>query len=89
MNDPRINFVCSDFPDTVEHTDSFTSDDDLNDKLDQFVSEILNDKVNIDYMQGEVVVPKCFQTYRDDFGGSDETILKFIFKYFKAEVDED
>ena len=48
LNDGRINFVCADFPDIVEHTDSFASEDDLNERLDQFVTEILNAKVNID-----------------------------------------
>jgi hypothetical protein len=48
LNDGRINFVCLDFPDIVEHTDSFASEDDLNERLDQFVAEILNAKVNID-----------------------------------------
>ena len=41
-------FVCADFPDIVEHTDTFASEEDLNDRLDAFVAEILNAKVNID-----------------------------------------
>jgi hypothetical protein len=32
LNDGRINFVCQDFPDIVEHTDSFASEEDLNDR---------------------------------------------------------
>ena len=48
MNDGRINFVCLDFPDAVEHMDNFPSEDELSDRLDKFVTEILNAKVNIE-----------------------------------------
>ena len=62
--------------------DSFPSDETLDEKLDSFVTEILNAKVNIDQMQGEVALPKMMHTYKDDFGGSDEAILRFVFRYF-------
>ena len=85
MNDGRINFVCSDFPDIVEHTDSFASEDDLNERLDQFVAEILNAKVNIDTIQSEVTLPKVLNMYKYDFcNGSDEGILRFVFKYYNC-----
>lgn len=58
LNDGRINFVCMDFPDIVEHTDTFTSEEDLNERLDKFVAEILNAKVNVDTVQAEVTLPK-------------------------------
>jgi len=48
------------------------------------VSETINAKVVIDVAQGEITVPKIFQTYRNDFGGSDESILKFVFKYLEG-----
>jgi hypothetical protein len=35
-------------------------------------------------MQGEIVIPKVCQTYKEDFGTSEENILRFIFKYFKS-----
>jgi hypothetical protein len=97
LNDGRINFVCSDFPDVIEHTDTFASEDDLNEHLDMFVAEILNAKVNIDTIQGEITVPKVMSTYRHDLcnngGGSDESILRFVFKYFncqqQADLDEE
>lgn len=47
-----------DFPDIVEHTDTFTSEEDLNERLDKFVAEILNAKVNVDTVQAEVTLPK-------------------------------
>jgi len=58
LNDGRINFVCLDFPDIVEHTDTFISEEDLNERLDKFVAEILNAKVNVDTVQAEVTLPK-------------------------------
>lgn len=85
-----MNFVCLDFPDFAEHIDSFPKEDDLDEKLDVFVSEILNAKVNVDTMQGEITLPKLMQTYREDFGGSDESVLRFVFKYFQSEdIDEE
>ncbi len=94
LNDGRINFVCLDFPDIVEHTDSFASEDDLNERLDQFVAEILNAKVNIDTIQGEINLPKVLNIYKYDFcNGSDEGILRFVFRYFncqqEADIDEE
>lgn len=84
MNDARVNFVCLDFPETIEHIDVFSGEDDLYEKLDSFVSELINEKVNVDTMQGEIVIPKVCQTYKEDFGSSDENVLKFIFKYYKS-----
>jgi hypothetical protein len=35
QDDPRVNFVCLDFPDFVEHTSAFTSgEEQLNDDLE-------------------------------------------------------
>ena len=86
--------MCCDFPDVVEHTDTFASEEDLNEHLDMFVAEILNAKVNIDTIQGEITIPKVLNTYKNDFcNGSDEGILRFVFKYFncqqQAEMDEE
>jgi hypothetical protein len=90
LNDSRINFVCIDFPELVEHIDAFDSEETLNEKLDAFVSEILNAKVNIDTMQGEIVLPKLLHNYKDDFGSYDEHILRFVFRYYQSEdLDED
>jgi hypothetical protein len=56
---------------------------DLNESLDSFVSEQINQKVVVDYVLGEIVVPSVMQKYRNDFGGTDEAILKFVYKYLK------
>jgi hypothetical protein len=66
----------------VEHIDSFPSEDELNSKLDSFVAEVINAKVNFDSMQGELSLPKVLLTYKEDFGGSDQSILNFVFKYY-------
>jgi hypothetical protein len=48
--DPRINFVCLDYPNFLEHIEPMdgSSSENLDECLDQFVSEILNAKVIID-----------------------------------------
>ena len=85
LNDGRVNFVCLDLPDIVEHTDSFASEEDLNERLDKFVAEILNAKVNVDTVQGEITLPKLLQTYKNDFcNGTDEGLLRFVFKYYSC-----
>ena len=45
--DPRINFICLDFPDFVEHIQAVSGDDqdDLNESVNGFVGEIINAKV--------------------------------------------
>lgn len=93
LNDGRMNFVCQDFPDIVEHTDSFESEEDLNERLDSFVSEILNAKVNVDTIQSEITLPKLLSTYKYDFcNGTDEGLLRFIFKYYNcsgSDIDDE
>lgn len=70
--------------------DYFPSEDDLTEKLDQFVSEIINAKVNVDTIQGEMTLPKVLNVYRTDFGNTDENILRFVFKYYQqGEIDEE
>lgn len=55
-----MDFVCIDYPEIPEHIDAFSDGDTLFDKLDLFVAEIINAKVNIDSIQGEFLVPKVF-----------------------------
>lgn len=52
--------------------------------MDAAVSEAINAKVVIDVSQGEITLPNLLQTYRCDFGKSDEEILNFIFKYLEG-----
>lgn len=54
--------------------DSFdgSSEDKLDKDLDEFVTLLVNHKVNIDLDQGEITLPKIVQTYFNDFGGTEE-----------------
>ena len=81
QRDPRINFICLDFPDFVEHIQVISGDSqkELYESLDNFVGEIINAKVTINETHGELAVPKLMETYKDDFGGTDETLLEFIY----------
>lgn len=83
--DPRINFICLDFPDFVEHIEVIHGEDQdqLNQSLNEFVGEILNAKVVVNLMNDEFVVPALVKTYRDDFGGSDQSIIEFIYGYLE------
>ena len=55
--------------------------EELYESINNFVGEIVNAKVTINLVHGEFAVPKLMDTYRDDFGGTDETLLEFIYKY--------
>ena len=85
-SDCRANFVCLDHPDFLEHIDSF-SDDQLEDCLEQFVQEIIEAKVEIDLDEGEITLPKVLETYKSDFGSTDESILQFVFRYLEDDND--
>ncbi len=56
--DARINFVCLDYPDVIEHIDAFR-DDSLDQGLDNYVAEIMNIRVVVDSVQGELTLPHC------------------------------
>ena len=77
--------VCLDYPQVIEHIDLFPSERELDERLDTFVSEIINAKVTYDPIHDAFIVPKAFQTYSNDFGGSEREILRFIFRYFNSE----
>ena len=55
--------------------------EELYQSLNDFVGEIINAKVSINIARGEFTVPKLMLTYKDDFGGTDEALLEFIYKY--------
>ncbi len=87
--DPRVNFVCFDWPNSAEHIEDFSSEDELDDKLNSFVYEYLMAKVNVDTMNGEIALPKILETYKADFGGTEESILRFVWRHFDCEeLDE-
>lgn len=90
-SNPRILFVCLDFPECLEQIDTFTGDDEevLEQELNTFVTSILETKVNIDLDQHEVCIPKLFQDYMADFNHSEENVLEFIFGYIELEHESE
>jgi hypothetical protein len=83
QRDPRVNFICLDFPDFVEHIQVIAGEDqdELNESMNNFVGEIINAKVAINVVHGEFVVPKLMETYKEDFGGTDTKVVEFIYEY--------
>lgn len=75
--DPRINFVCLDYPMFVSQIDVFHSQSaqQLSDELDAFISENINWKVNIDTVHSSITLPKTLETYKEDFGTTNTKIL--------------
>lgn len=83
--DPRINFVCRDYPQFVDMIEVFngSTSDQLNETLDNFCSDEVNSKVTIDLISEGFTLPAVMQQYRSDFGGTDRTLLEFIYNYLK------
>jgi hypothetical protein len=54
--DPRINFICLDYPDCLELIDSFEgeNEDKLDEELEKFVLNVIEAQVNIDLEQKEI-----------------------------------
>ena len=52
------------------------------------MTEIINAKVNIDLEEG-ITLPAVLSTYRQDFGGTDDEILLFVFRYLEEDFDYD
>jgi hypothetical protein len=67
-------------PETIECFEDSTC---LNEQLDKFCEVYFKEKVNINMMNGEIILPKVLETYKADFGGSDESVLKIVFKFFE------
>lgn len=89
--DVRINFVCLDYPNFIEHMDEFdgSSEEALEQALEQYVSEIVNAKMEIDSDEGTISLPRILETYKPDFGGTNESLLTFVFKYYESEIELD
>jgi len=75
--DPRVIFVCLDYPECLEQIDSFEGTDEevLDKELEHFVSELIEQQVSIDLDQNIIQLPKLLQTYIVDFESSEEQIL--------------
>jgi len=75
--------VCLDFPEFVEHIDIFygSTEAQLEEGLRKFVQVLINSKVSIDVIMGDLNLPKVLNKYREDFGGSDQAIITFVFDH--------
>jgi uncharacterized protein YuzB (UPF0349 family) len=67
----------------VEHIQVIAGEDqeELYESMDNFVGEIINAKVAINLNTGDFAVPKLMITYKNDFGGTDEHLIEFIYTY--------
>jgi len=83
LSDPRILFVCLDKGQIPESIEVFDDPDTLDDKFDELLIGYFNEKVEIDTTNEEITLPTVFQDYRDDFGGSDEKVLRFIWDWYE------
>lgn len=62
FEDPRILFICLDYPQKIELMDNFsaTTQEESDKEIDTYVYNALEGKVNIDIDQGEIILPKVF-----------------------------
>lgn len=89
--DQRILFLCLDLPQAMEHIECFDDPDTIDDKLNYYMREYMNVKIELDTFNEEIIVPAIFETYYSDFGGTDEWILKFIWNWYdnvELNIDE-
>lgn len=80
--DQRILFLCLDLPQVMEHIECFDDPDTMDEKLNFYLKEYLNWKVEFDTFNNEITLPSILETYYSDFGGTDEWILRFIWTWF-------
>lgn len=87
--DPRIDFICLDYPNCLEYIDSFTgnTDQELDEELENFTSNVIESSVNVNFDQNEITLPKILQVYSVDFESNESTILQFVFRYIEGDND--
>ena len=63
-----------------------SSEEKLEECIEKYVTEIINAKVEIDLDEEmTMTLPRVFETYKTDFGNSEENIITFVFKYLDSE----
>lgn len=80
--DPRILFLCNDLPEVPIHIECFDDPYTLDEKFDYFLSEYFLAKIEIDPVNQDISLPKVFEKYAGDFGGTYESVLKFIWRWY-------
>lgn len=89
IEDPRLNFICLDSPNFVEHIDPIEGNnlDGLDRSIQDYVSEFLNEKVKIDLDEKEITLPHIMDAYRKDFGdGTDVDLVSFVLPYLDQKL---
>ena len=87
----RFYFLCFDLPEIPIHIEWFDDPDTLDEKFDTFLAEYFKTKVEIDTLNGEITIPYQFEYYQEDFGGTIDFWLKYIWEWFnncEFDVDE-
>ena len=92
IEDPRLNFICLDSPNFVEHIEPIEIGnlDGLESSIKDFVGEFLNEKVKIDLEEKEIILPHIMDEYRKDFGdGTDVDLVSFVLPYLDQKFDSE
>ncbi len=92
MNEPRIHFaiVCASISCPTLRNQAYEADK-INNQLDDQARLFINDTTKNSFNKTYRIahLSKIFDWYEDDFGGTDENVLKYIANYLPKEIAED
>lgn len=92
MNEPRIHFsiVCASISCPPLRNEAFESDK-IDEQLKSQAVQFINDKSRnyFDIQKRESYLSKIFSWFSEDFGKSDENVLKFILQYLPENISSD
>ena len=92
MNEPRIHFaiVCASISCPELLNEAFETNT-LEKQLESQTIKFLNDKTrnSFDLKNGQANISEIFNWFDEDFGDSDENVLKFISNYVPKNISED
>jgi len=92
MNEPRIHFavVCASISCPELKDEAFEADN-IETQLQEQTIKFLNDKTrnHYDLKNRKAYISEIFSWFGEDFGNSDENILKFISKYVPDNISKD
>ena len=55
--------------------------------MDEICGNFVNGRVCYDEYNGELTIPKVFETFKEDFGGSDASVVEWIWYYYASTDD--
>jgi len=92
MNEPRIHFavVCASISCPELRNEAFEADN-IDTQLQEQTTKFLNDKTrnHFDVKNRKAYISEIFNWFGEDFGKTDENILKFISKFVPENVSKD